>query len=205
MGLESGGLAWLVAAIRECFEEAGVLLARPTDSNEVVRFDTPEKAERFGKRRHEIHDGSRALADLCADEGLVLLTDRMHLVDHWITPMGEKRRFDTRFFVAEAPAEQEPLHDDSETIASLWVRPTDAIAQWEAGDLQMFPPTVASLRFLAPHATSADAMAASMAVGIPTPIAPKIVLDADGKVKGVKLAGDEGYDELPDPEFVLGR
>lgn len=205
MGLDAGGLAWLIAAIRECFEEAGVLLARPVDSSEVVRFDTPAMAERFNTRRHEIHDGSRALADLCADEGLVLLTDRMHLVDHWITPMGEKRRFDTRFFVAVAPAEQEPLHDDSETIASLWVRPADAIAQWKAGDLQMFPPTVAALRFLEPHATSAEAMVASKAVGIPAPIAPKIVLDADGKVRGVKLAGDEGYDEIPDPEFVLGR
>ncbi len=203
LGMEKGGLAWLVAAIRECFEEAGVLLARPVDSNDVICFDTPEMVERFGRTRHEIHDGSTALAQLCADEQLVLLTDRMHLVDHWVTPMGERRRFDTRFFVAEAPLEQEPLHDDGETIASLWVRPADAIEQWKNGDLQMFPPTVASLRFLQPHATAADAMVAAEAVGVPTPIIPKVVLDADGRVAGVKLGGDEGYDDLPLPEFVL--
>ncbi len=204
MGMERGGLAWLVAAIRECFEEAGVLLARPIDGNEVIRFDTPEKVERFGRTRHEIHDGTTALEQLCADEGLVLLTDRLHLVDHWVTPVGEKRRFDTRFFVAVAPEVQEPLHDDGETIASLWVRPADAIEQWKNGDLQMFPPTVASLRFLQPHATAADAMVAAEAVGVPKPIIPKIVLGEDGRVAGVKLNGDEGYDDLPMPEFVLG-
>ncbi|MEZ5228501.1 MAG: NUDIX domain-containing protein [Acidimicrobiales bacterium] len=205
MGMAKGGLAWLVAAIRECFEEAGVLLARPTDGSEVIRFDTPELEERFGRTRHEIHDGNYSLEQLCADEGLVLLTDRMHLVDHWVTPMGERRRFDTRFFVAVAPQLQEPLHDDAETIASLWVRPVDAIEQWKNGELQMFPPTVASLRFLEPHATTADAMAAAEAVGVPTPIIPKIVLDGNGGVAGVKLNGDEGYDELPLPEFVLGN
>ncbi len=204
LGLERGGLAWLVAAIRECFEEAGVLLARPVDSAEVVRFDTPDKVERFGRTRHEIHDAVTSLEKLCADEQLVLLTDRMHLVDHWVTPMGERRRFDTRFFVAKAPLVQEPLHDASETIASLWVRPVDAIEQWKSGELQMFPPTVASLRFLQPHATAVDAMAAAKAVGIPPKIVPKIVLDAEGGVAGVKLAGDDGYDELPDPEFVIG-
>ncbi len=204
LGMEKGGLAWLVAAIRECFEEAGVLLARPVDDGDVVCFDTPDKVERFGRTRHEIHDGTTSLEQLCADEGLVLLTDRMHLVDHWVTPMGERRRFDTRFFVAVAPTVQEPLHDDSETIASLWVRPGDAIEQWKNGDLQMFPPTVASLRFLEPHATAADAMAAAEEVGVPTPVIPKVVLDAEGRVAGVKLVGDEGYDDLPDPEFVLG-
>ncbi len=203
MGLPSGGLAWLVAAIRECFEEAGVLLARKADDDHVICFDTPELVERFGAARHEIHDTSRSLAELCATEGLHLLVDRMHLVDHWITPLGERRRFDTRFFVAVAPSEQEPLHDDNETIASLWVRPADAIAMWEAGELQMFPPTVASLRFLEPCATAAEAMVAAAAVGVPAPIVPRVVVDGDGRVAGVKIPGDDGYDAVEPPEYVL--
>jgi 8-oxo-dGTP pyrophosphatase MutT (NUDIX family) len=204
MGLEHGGLAWLVAAIRECFEEAGVLLARPGNGDEIVRFDSPEVEERFNAARHEVHDGTRSLVDVCATEGLVLLTDRIHLVDHWITPVGERRRFDTRFFVAAAPEVQEPLHDDKETIASLWVRPADALAMWQAGEIQMFPPTVASLRFLEPFESAAAAVEASRTIGVPPPILPRAQLDDEGRITGVVLPGQDGYDETPLPEFVLG-
>ena len=204
MGMERGGLAWLVAAIRECFEEAGVLLARPVDSSDVIRFDEPDVAARFNEARHQVHDGSLSLAELCERERLMLLVDRMHLVDHWITPVGERRRFDTRFFVARAPEAQEPLHDDSETIASLWVRPADALRMWEAGELQMFPPTVVSLQFLEPHRTADAAMSAAAAVGVPRPVLPKLRVDDDGKVAGILRPGDAGYDELAEPEFVTG-
>lgn len=204
MGMERGGLAWLVAAIRECFEEAGVLLARPVDRPDVIRFDEPDVAARFNEARHQVHDGSLSLAELCERERLMLLVDRMHLVDHWITPVGERRRFDTRFFVARAPEAQEPLHDDSETIASLWVRPADALRMWEAGELQMFPPTVVSLQLLEPHWTADAAMSAAAAVGVPRPVLPKLRVDDDGKVAGILRPGDAGYDELAEPEFVTG-
>ena len=65
-----GGLAYWVAAIRECFEEAGVLLARSTESNDVVRFDNEAKVDRFNIARHEVHDGTLSLIDLCAQEKL---------------------------------------------------------------------------------------------------------------------------------------
>ena len=202
MGIDHGGLAWLVAAIRECFEEAGVLLARSVDGDHVVRFDGEVVEARFNTARHQIHDGTLSLAALCTSERLLLLTDRIHLVDHWITPMGERRRFDTRFFVALAPEAQEPLHDDAETIASLWVRPADAIRMWKDGELQMFPPTVVSLEFLSPHATAEAALAAAAAVGIPPVVVPRIVLE-DGKIVGVRRPGDPDYDNTPEPEFVL--
>lgn len=204
MGIDHGGLAWLVAAIRECFEEAGILLARHAESTDIVSFDDADVAARFNDARHEIHDGSRSLAELCRAERLLLLTDRIHLVDHWVTPVGEQRRFDTRFFVAEAPAAQEPLHDDKETIASLWVRPADALQSWRDGELQMFPPTIASLEFLLPHTTTADAIAAARAVGVPPVIVPRIVLDGD-RVVGIRRPHDAGYDETPEPEYVIGR
>jgi 8-oxo-dGTP pyrophosphatase MutT (NUDIX family) len=203
LGIGSGGLAWLVAAIRECFEEAGVLLARRGDDGEVVAFDDPAVAARFNEARHLVHAGERSLVDVCAEEGLILLTDRMHLVDHWVTPLGERRRFETRFFVAAAPPSQEPLHDDKETIASLWVRPADALEMWRAGDLQMFPPTVASLEFLLPHATVDDAMTAAEAVGVPQLVTPRIVLGPDGRVTGIRRPGEPDYDTTPLPEFVV--
>jgi 8-oxo-dGTP pyrophosphatase MutT (NUDIX family) len=114
LGIERGGLAYWVAAVRECFEEAGVLLATSrTGSPLALRNED----------RHEIHDSSLSLVELCRRDDLVLDLSSTFYVDHWITPIGEQRRFDTRFFVTEAPADQEPLHDDKETVESLWVRP----------------------------------------------------------------------------------
>ena len=204
MGLGHGGLAWLVAAARECFEEAGVLLARRVGEHDVVRFDEEHVADRFDAARRQVYDGTLPFAQLCQREGLRLMVAGMHLVDHWVTPVGERRRFDTRFFVARAPDAQQPLHDDGETIASLWVRPVDALRMWEQGELQMFPPTVASLRFLEPHVTAEDALASAADVGVPTPVLPKVRLDGDGNVLGILRPEDAGYDELQDPQFVIG-
>ena len=119
-----------------------MLLARPRDSDAPVGFDDPDVAERFNDARHRINAGDGSLVELCVAEDLVLLPARLQFVAHWLTPVGEARRFDTRFFVAEAPPSQEPLHDDAETIASIWVRPADALARSKARELQMFPPTV---------------------------------------------------------------
>ena len=205
LGLERGGLAWLVAAIRECFEEAGVLLARPRRSVEVVRFDDPEMVRRFGELRHQVHDGAVSLVDLCATEDLVLLTDRMYLVDHWVTPLGERRRFDTRFFLARAPEAQVPLHDDGETIASLWARPNDALEMWSQGSIQMFPPTIVSLRHLSRFDTAADALTWASGLGVPPTVLPKMITDDAGVFTGVVRPGEPGYDDIEPPQFVLGR
>ena len=191
LGLESGGLAYWVAAIRECFEEAGVLLA--TDSRgEVIRFDRSELESSFSKHRHAVHDGELRLVDLCRQEGLHLTTGDIHYESHWITPVGEPRRFDTRFFVALAPEAQEPLHDDNETIASLWVRPADALARQESGELQMITPTIKNLEFLAESSTVAGIMAAAAAIQGPPTIVPELRV-VDGRPVGVVLPGEAGY------------
>jgi 8-oxo-dGTP pyrophosphatase MutT (NUDIX family) len=201
LGIERGGLAFWVAAIRECFEEAGVLLARHVDGGsgpgDVVRFDDPEVAARFEAAREHVHGGTRSLVELCEAEGLVLTTDAMHFVSHWLTPVGESRRFDTRFFLARAPQAQEPLHDDTETIDSIWTRPGDALARHRAGELALLPPTIANLEFLLPHATADAAMAAGAAVGTPPLILPKLRLDANGRLVGVALPTDPDYPSLP--------
>ena len=159
--VDSGGLAYWVAAIRECFEEAGVLLALSATTGDVIDFHDPATAARFNAARHAIHDSSVGLVELCTAEGLRLATSEMHYVANWITPIGEVRRFDTRFFLARAPIGQEPLHDDNETIASLWVRPAEALARERAGDLQMMPPTIWCLQFLAEHPSVEAALAAA--------------------------------------------
>lgn len=194
--LPSGGLSYWVAAIRECFEEAGVLLARHATTGEPVRFDDPEVAERFTAYRHRIHDGDLGLHELCDIESLRLATDAIRYVSHWITPKGEVRRFDTRFFLARAPQAQEPLHDDGETIESLWVSPTDALDRFKRGELAMIPPTIRNLEFLVPHRTADLALEAAMSVGIPPAILPRLRTDDEGKVIAVVMPDEPGYELL---------
>ena len=196
LGIANGGLAFWVACIRECFEEAGVLLARHESTGDVVRFDDPETAKRFEAERENIHDGSVALLDLCQREGLRLTTDDIHYVSHWITPMGEKRRFDTRFFIARAPQAQEPLHDDGETIESFWISPQEAIERAHEKDLMLMPPTKANIEFLLPFKTADEVLAAASKVGMPQTILPKLKIDSDGRVLGIAMPGDPDYAAL---------
>ena len=193
LGIANGGLAYWVACIRECFEEAGVLLARHETTGDVVRFDDEATAQRFEVERENIHDGSVALLDLCKREGLRLTTDDIHYVSHWITPMGEKRRFDTRFFIARAPQAQEPLHDDGETIESFWISPQEAIERAHEKDLMLMPPTKANIEFLLPFKTADEVLAAAAQVGMPQTILPKLKIDADGRVVGIAMPGDPEY------------
>ena len=193
LGIANGGLAYWVACIRECFEEAGVLLARHETTGDVVRFDDDATAQRFEVERENIHDGSVALLDLCKREGLRLTTDDIHYVSHWITPMGEKRRFDTRFFIARAPQAQEPLHDDGETIESFWISPQEAIERAHERDLMLMPPTKANIEFLLPYKTADEVLAAAAQVGMPQTILPKLKIDSDGRVVGIAMPGDPEY------------
>jgi 8-oxo-dGTP pyrophosphatase MutT (NUDIX family) len=186
-----GHEGYLVAAIRECYEEAGVLLVEESDGT-LVADGHPALSH-----REAVHDGSLSIHDLCAQHDLRLATDRMAYVAHWITPKGEApRRFDTRFFLAVSPATQSHTHDDNETVASEWIRPADALARGRAGEMGLMPPTVATLEFLAAHATAEDALVAGRAIGEPPVILPKIRWGADGSMNGIALPGDEGYDSL---------
>ncbi len=192
--LPSGGLSYWVAAIRECFEEAGVLLARHIESGDVVRFDDADVAARYSIARQQIYDGTLTLVELCKRENLRLITDSIHYVSHWITPVGETRRFDTRFFVACAPQAQEPLHDDGETIASLWIEPNEALARNRRNELAMIPPTISNLEFLAPHRSTSEVIMAATKIGVPTAILPKLRTNSEGKVIGILLPGQPGYE-----------
>jgi 8-oxo-dGTP pyrophosphatase MutT (NUDIX family) len=194
LGVARGGLAYWVASVRECFEEAGVLLAVHDDGT-VVRFDEQGGSlARFAAHREALNGRRTTLVDIVRAEGLRLATGDMHYVSHWITPVGEARRFDTRFFVTAAPAVQEPLHDDNETVASLWVAPGEALERAAAGELLMIPPTVANIGYLARFATVAELLADAATITAPPVIQPRLVTE-DGKVVAVLLPGDPGFDE----------
>ncbi len=195
LGIERGGLAYWVAAIRECFEEAGVLLAFPRASDErlVLSFAAEDMAGRFRTHRAAVYAGTLRLVELCEREGLTLDASRIHYFSHWITPEGAPRRYDTRFFVAAAPPEQVPLHDDGETIAHLWLRPPDALARHRSGELDMILPTIKNLEAISRFERSADLLAAAAAMQDPPAIMPRVVKDNDGL--RIALPGDPGYDE----------
>lgn len=160
LGVATGGRAFWVAAVREAFEEAGLLLARRADG-EPVRFDRhPDVQARFDEHRRAVHAGTRTFPSVLAAEDLVLCVDELRYVAHWITPEGEPKRFDTRFFLARAPDGQAFAHDDEELIDSEWVRPADALDRHRAGAFPMIGPTTVSLEDLSRHATCDELLAA---------------------------------------------
>lgn len=206
LGVDSGGLAYWVAAIRESFEEAGVLLATIEETGEVISFADNDVAARFEAHRAEVDSGALRLVDLCQREGLQLDVGAIHYFSHWITPVGPPRRYDTRFFVAAAPPEQVPLHDDRETIANLWVRPNDALERHGRGELDLIFPTIKNLEAIGRFDRSADLLAAAAAIEEVPTILPRIVAgDVSRGENGVRilLPGDPGYDEaVPDPDAL---
>ena len=186
-----------IAAIRECFEEAGVLLAR-TATGTTVRFDDPVSHDRFTTYRHAVHAGERSMTSVLSAEDLVAQNDELLWVAHWVTPFGEVRRFDTRFFVVAMPDDQTPLHDDKETVGSLWVTPLDALNRAQAGELLMLPPTIANLEFLATYSSVDEIIEAARKIGTPPKLLPKVKWRDDGRIEALLMPGDAGYNDLPD-------
>ena len=148
LGVLGGGLRYWVAAIRECFEECGVLFAKDGGNSACANADA---RRRYGGYRAQLIDGRLGLASLCAREGLRLACDEMLYFSHWLTPEAAPRRFDTRFFVAAMPAGQDTLAHETETQHSCWIRPAEAIRRCQAGAWPMIAPTITTLRMIEPH------------------------------------------------------
>jgi glyoxylase-like metal-dependent hydrolase (beta-lactamase superfamily II)/8-oxo-dGTP pyrophosphatase MutT (NUDIX family) len=139
-------LTQAIAAIRESFEELGVLLAHHTDGR-------PVSAEEIAGMDRSTAASAVAFADQCAARGLVLSTDRVFTLAHWITDRDLPKRFDVPFLVARMPDGQEPTADEAEQFEPCWVRPADALARHAAGSFFMIFPTLRTLERLAAYAT----------------------------------------------------
>jgi glyoxylase-like metal-dependent hydrolase (beta-lactamase superfamily II) len=143
----------MVAALRECFEEAGLLFAVDADGA-LPQADAWDALQAW---RGPLHRGERTLGELCAQAGLRLAVDRLAYLSHWLTPLARIKRFDTRFFIAEAPLGQVAAHDGAEMVAHQWLRPADALAHGDA--LKLMGPTQATLHTLAAYPSVAEMMA----------------------------------------------
>lgn len=170
LGLPSGGLAYWVAAARECFEEAGILLARHADTGAWLDTSTEWSSARLARNRRDVHTGTVSLAAVLETEGLVLDLSGVHYVSHWITPPGRPRRFDTRFFVAVAPPDQPVSHDTAETVESVWTTPAAALVRGTGGEITLLIPTIANLKTLTRFSSTEELVAAARAIG-PVPVA----------------------------------
>jgi 8-oxo-dGTP pyrophosphatase MutT (NUDIX family) len=142
-------IAYHVAAVRELFEEAGVLLARD-EHGQFASLSNPAEQERFRTYRGQVHSGLLGLRELVVTEGLRIALDALVPVAHWVTPPIDVRQFDTRFFLTRVPPQQTPVHDDAETTESVWIRPADAIAAALREELLLPIPTWTMLRELEP-------------------------------------------------------
>ncbi len=145
LGLPSGGLDFYIAAVRECFEESGLLFARGGDGG-WVDLDGVDAA-RLAPWRGALHRGERGMVELCAEEGIRLAVDRLVYLSHWLTPLGRPKRFDTRFFLAVAPPGQTAAHDGTELLEQQWAGPADALAR--STSLKLLTPTQKTLETLA--------------------------------------------------------
>jgi 8-oxo-dGTP pyrophosphatase MutT (NUDIX family) len=173
--------ALVCAAVRETFEESGVLLAGASPDELLADVSSDEwEAERAALEARQ-----HSLSELLTRRNLVLRSDLLRPLAHWITPEVEPRRFDTRFFLARLPAGQVTRTAGTEADKRLWVRPAEAL---DSG-LTMLPPTRAVLADLASYDDVDAALAAERTV---SPILPKLVLGAGGELTFLR-PGDDGY------------
>ena len=190
LGVAADGLAYWAAAIREAFEESGLLLAR-NGAGSLVTLADAEVAARFDAQRRQLNAGELDFAALIAAEGLQLAADQLVYFAHWITPVTAPRRYDTRFFMAEAPPEQEPFHDDHETIAATWISPAGALTLHQRGEFEMRTPTVRTLETFANCNDVASLRRSLDSIqGNVRPLMPRI-----GKDGRRYLPGEPGYEE----------
>jgi 8-oxo-dGTP pyrophosphatase MutT (NUDIX family) len=193
LDVESGGLAFYVACLRELFEEAGLLIACD-ENGSPVSFSDPDDVKRLAAHRRALNAHEWDFVTIMKSEGLLLDLRGLEYIAHWITPVGPPRRYDTRFFVALAPSDQRATHDAGETVADVWIRPIDALAAHQRGEFEMIAPTIRNLRAVAGFSTTEDVLNyARSQESIPC-VQPTIV-DREG-VLFVQIPTDEGFSEL---------
>ena len=150
-GREPSDPAFEVAALREAFEESGMLLAARPDGSRV----NLEATLLLGARA-ALQSGKTTLAEFLRELDIVLDARNLWHFSHWITPPSENRRFDTHFYLAAAPADQVASSDEHETFAGLWISPQEALRRYDEGSFPMIFPTIMHLRRLSGYRTLAD-------------------------------------------------
>lgn len=198
-GLSAEQAALRVAAIRETFEECGLLLAYTTDETALVAA----RDDRFHSYRQALRQERPALLELVRNEGLELACDQLVPFAHWITPEPVPKRFDTHFFLATAPTGQHALHDGEEAVDGVWLRPAQALAEAASGQRIIIWPTRMNLSKLARSQHVSQALDAARKSSIVT-VLPQLVDGAQGKVMRIPVEADYDLYEA-DMREVMGN
>lgn len=177
-----------VAALRESFEECGLLLAVDADSGAMI--DAVRLAG-LQKYRQPIVDSELGFVAFLTEQKLRLKCDLLSHFAHWITPEMMPKRFDTHFFLAPAPDDHLALHDGRESVDSVWIRPADAIAEAQAGKRTVIFPTLRNIEKLGRYASVAQALA-SVVDQVPVPVLPWLEKRDEGRVLCIPV--EAGYD-----------
>lgn len=195
LGIESGGLSYFAAAIREAFEEAGILIAydaEPASGQVELRVGT-EIAARLDSARTSLNAGEADFYSILETEAsLRLAVEELVYMSHWITPVGPPRRYDTRFFAARAPENQVALHEGGETVDTIWISPSEAIEAAARNEIEIMFPTLRHLEMVRDFKTVDEALDWARARVVPD-VLPRVVSDSGGI--RVLIPGDEGYEE----------
>lgn len=148
-----------IAAIRETFEEAGLMLAYKDGA--LISFENEAVHAHYDAYRVPLHKGEISLLEICERESIQLAVDHVHFYNRFVTPVGRPRRFDTRFFIASAPENQRGRHDEKETVDSVWLSPEEALDRNAAGEFDLMNVTRMQLSWLAEYPDKAALLAMS--------------------------------------------
>lgn len=183
-----------IGAIREAFEESGLLLARPRGSDAMA---PPEMAEALAPLRADVEQGAQSFFELIAAHDLILACDALVPFSRWITPEVMPKRFDTHFYLAPAPEGQIAEQDGHETTEALWIAPDAALEAAGAGKATVIFPTRMNLGRLALAQSSAAALARFASAPVPE-IMP-VVGEMEGGAPCLRIPQIEGYGQTEEP------
>jgi 8-oxo-dGTP pyrophosphatase MutT (NUDIX family) len=193
-GLDTEGMAFRLAAIRETFEECGVLFARPSGSAALIDGTALREVER--SHRTVLAEGQISFADVLTAYNLLPATDLLAHFAHWITPRHQPKRYDTHFFLAMAPEEHLAVHDGSEAVDSLWITPREALADTATGRFKLVFATQLNLVKLATYVTPAAAIEAARAASVVTVLPEATQIDATRRVMRIPIEAGYGAAEF---------
>ena len=188
-GLDAGALSLRIAAIRETFEESGILLARPKGSTALV--DAKRASEIEAVHRVALNERKITFLDVLAKNDLWLALDELVPYAHWITPEGMPKRFDTWFFLVAAPPDQLGAHDGRELVDSIWISPREALQGGESGRFKLPFPTTRNLIKLGKQASVRAALEDSKGNTIVT-VMPVLTRLNGGRQ--LRIPREAGYD-----------
>jgi 8-oxo-dGTP pyrophosphatase MutT (NUDIX family) len=188
-GMDADELSFRIAAIRETFEESGILLARSKGSKALV--DARRAGEIEAAHRAALCEGKITFLKVLTDNGMLLALDELVPYAHWITPEGMPKRFDTWFFLAAAPPDQLGAHDGKESTDSIWVSPREALEGGETGRFKLPFPTTRNLIRLGKQASVEAALDDSRGKKVVT-VTPVMTKTATGRQLRIPL--EAGYD-----------